>query len=129
MQYQQRDENSANNGDRSDETVDDSDIDDDDHSEQTDCILPEIDWKKYLLVTGKPGCGKTHTLNACISERVTRRLKVCVAAPTGFLACKFKAIFGDDISTDTVHAAFKYPIEEGTSPSVNWELSRFDILV
>lgn len=88
-----------------------------------------VDWKRYLLVTGNPGCGKTHTMNACISRSLIYRLKVCVAAPTGFLACKYKSMFGDRITTDTVHAAFKYPVQESDAPAINWELAKFDFLV
>ena len=126
-QYQQRRQNSANEGHCSDDLVDDTD--DDENVGHTNYTPHEFDWKKYLLVTGFPGCGKTHTLNACISECVQRGLKVCVVAPTGFLACKFKATFGDDISTNTVHGAFKYPVDENESPTINWELAHFDFLV
>ena len=89
----------------------------------------DTDWKRFLLVTGNPGCGKTHTMNACIAKCIAYKLKVCVVAPTGFLACKYKAAFGEEITTDTVHAAFKYPIDNTTKPSINWELARFDFMV
>ena len=59
---------------------------------------------------------------AFISKALEKGCKVCIPAPTGFLACKFKASFGDEITTDTVHSAFHYTVEEGAVPSINWYL-------
>ena len=42
--------------------------------------LQNIDWKQYLLVTGNPGCGKTHVMNACVSECLKNDLQVLVVA-------------------------------------------------
>ena len=89
----------------------------------------DIDWKKVLLLTGKPGTGKTHCLKQAIYEAIDQERDVLVATPTGFLASTSSAAFGDDVETETVHAAFKYPVSTNTSPEVNWELMRYDMIV
>ena len=35
----------------------------------------------------------------------------------------------DDVTYETVHAAFHFPVDPSMSPSVNWELARFDVIV
>ena len=89
----------------------------------------DINWKKVLLLTGKPGTGKTHSLKQAIYEAIDQERNVLVATPTGFLASMYSAAFSDDVETETVHAAFKYPVSTDTSPEVNWELMRYDMIV
>lgn len=47
-----------------------SDVDDQSHAkgQATHYFsgMINVDWRQYVLITGKPGCGKTHTLNACV---------------------------------------------------------------
>ena len=52
-----------------------------------------------------------------------------VATPTGFLASTYSAAFGEDIETETVHAAFKYPVSPAAPRETNWELMRYDVIV
>ena len=46
----------------------------------------------------------------------------------GLLASTYKARFGNDVSTDTVHASFLIPIDN-SRPQINWQLSAYDVLV
>ena len=82
-----------------------------------------------LLLTGKPGTGKTHCLKQAIYQAIDQECDVLVATPTGFLVSTYLAAFGDDVQTETVHAAFKYPVSKDTSAEVNWELMRYDMIV
>ena len=43
-------------------------------------------WTKPILLTGKPGAGKTYTILSTVNELVSTNTKILVAAPTGFLA-------------------------------------------
>ena len=103
---------------------------DDKHYEQEITLADEdVDWRKVLLLTGKPGTGKTHCLKQAISQAIDQERDVLVATPTGFLASTYSAAFGEDVETETVHAAFKYTVSQATSPQVNWELIRYDVIV
>ena len=47
-----------------------SDVDDQSHAkgQATHYFsgMINVDWRQYVLITGKPGCGKTHTLIKCL---------------------------------------------------------------
>lgn len=89
----------------------------------------ELDWRKYLLVVGKPGTGKSHSLIRVIEMCISQAENVLIATPTGFLATKFKYLFQDDIDSDTVHAAFHFPVSVKDQLSYNWNLSNYDLIV
>lgn len=89
----------------------------------------EIDWRKFILVTGKPGTGKTQTLLRCIDYCMSMHRSVHVATPTGFLATRYQQEFHDDITADTVHSAFHYPVSPDEPASTNWEIAHFDLVV
>ena len=44
------------------------------------------DWRKFILVVGKAGTGKSYALTKVIQLCVTKGCRVFVATPTGFLA-------------------------------------------
>ena len=54
---------------------------------------------------------------------------VHVATPTGFLATRYQQEFHDDITADTVHSAFHYPVSPDEPASTNWEIAHFDLVV
>ena len=56
-------------------------------------------------------------------------LRILVATPTGFLGTQYKDKFGDDIDTDTIHAAFHYPVNPAERPRYNWNISNYDIVI
>lgn len=79
----------------------------------------DINWKKPILVTGEAGCGKSYTINSIVHHSVRNNVKVLIAAPTGFLASVFRAALPEEVSCETVHAAFRFPVETDLSPTVN----------
>ena len=88
------------------------------------------DWKKFILINGKPGTGKTYAL--CKGVRITleQEYTVNLAAPTGFLASTYRGKFTEDnFSADTIHALFKYPVDPAERPRINWQLINTDLLV
>ncbi len=88
-----------------------------------------VDWKKPVIVTGDAGCGKSHTIHLIVTHLVNKEYNVLVAAPTGFLAAVFKAILPVEVQCYTVHASFHYPVDNDVSPSINWHLSDFDVII
>ena len=44
-----------------------------------------IDWKKFVLVTGKAGTGKTHCLLKAINESLEDERQILIVTPTGLL--------------------------------------------
>ena len=60
---------------------------------------------------------------------VQQSANVLVATPTGFLACKYKQRFGDDITTDTLHGQFKIPLNSNDHFEINWNISIFDVII
>ena len=77
------------------------------------------------LISGMHRTGKTTALRAAIHCFATMQLRVLVVCPTGFLASTYKAEFGDNITADTVHAAFHIPIGIATPPTSNWNLLQY----
>ena len=106
-------------------------IDDEEHSDietsesenQDEVNLPlqrDVDWKQPILVTGKPGCGKTHLILHTVEELIKNEYSVVLTAPTAFLASQYAQIFHDSAPAETVHAAFHYPVAQDEKPDVNW---------
>ena len=52
-----------------------------------------------------------------------------VATPTGYLATEYKDTFPEDIDAETIHRCFHYPISPTEQPSINWNLTNYDILI
>ena len=94
-----------------------------------DTSREDVDWKKFLLVTGKAGTGKMHCISKAIDEALNDERQILVATPTGFLATTYANSFLDDITADTVHSAFKYPVAPDENAQINWDLTRFDLIV
>ena len=94
-----------------------------------DTSREDVDWKKFLLVTGKAGTGKMHCISKAIDKALNDERQILVATPTGFLATTYANAFLDDITADTVHSAFKYPVAPDENAQINWDLTRFDLIV
>ena len=89
----------------------------------------DVDWRKVLLLTGKPGTGKTHCVKQAINQAIEQERDILVGTPTGFLASTYSTAFGGEVETETVHATSKYPVSPATCPEINWELMRYDVIV
>ena len=83
----------------------------DDEEPSPEEYLPQVDWRKFILVKGDPGTGKTQVLLACIQHCLEKHQKVLVATPTGYLASTYKAYFQDRITAETIHSTFNYPVQ------------------
>ena len=59
--------------------------------------VPDIQWENPIVITGKPGAGKSETISQCVSKYVQRDQSILVAAPTSFLASRFRAILPDEV--------------------------------
>ena len=64
-----------------------------------------------------------------MDEALDDKRQIMVPTPTAFLATTYANVFGTDVSTDTVHSAFKYPVARDQQTEVNWDLGHFDVLV
>ena len=91
--------------------------------------LKSTDWSKCMLITGKPGMGKSRVLLSLIEKCIDEGCKVLVGAPTGILATYYRELFESDVTADTVHSAFQFPVSRDESPSVNWNISNYDLVV
>ena len=88
-----------------------------------------LDWRKFSLITGKPGTRKSRVLLAVIEKCIAQGCRVFVAAPTGYLARYYRGLFQSDITSNTVHSAFHYSINKDEAPAIHWNISRFDIII
>ena len=88
----------------------------------------DCDWQKFILITGEPGTGKSqigkHLIRKCIKENKS----VLVACPTGILASTYKEVF-EHVTCDTIHSIFHYPVCLNERPTVNWNISNFDLVL
>ena len=97
-------------------------LEEDEHEAARNRSLAQY-WKSFILINGKPGTGKTHTVCKAISAALQQDYNVKVAAPTGFLASTYRGRFSEDnFSADTIHGLFKYPVDPTERPQINWEL-------
>ena len=92
---------------------------------------PDIDrcWRKYRVLMGKPGTGKSQVLIRVIHEALQREASVLLAAPVALLAQGYCSIFGADLECDTLQVAFRIPVNNGDPFDVNFALNRFDMVV
>ena len=98
-----------------------------DHEIQPDC--KENVWTRPILVTGKPGSGKSHTILPTVQELLKRDATIFIAAPTEFLALVYWSQLPDGVVYNTVHASFHYPVECDESCSINWDIEGHDIII
>ena len=54
---------------------------------------------------------------------------ILLAVPTGLLAGTFRNRFGDNITCDTIHSAFHYPVKSDQRPTIYWNISNYDLLL
>ena len=78
---------------------------------------------------GKPGTRKSQVLIRAIHHLIQEEYKVLLAAPVALLAQAYRIIFGPDLDTETIHAAFHIPIHEEASHDINFALNKFDVII
>ena len=86
-------------------------------------------WSKFRVLLGKPGTGKSQVLIRAIHHVIQEEYKVLIAAPVALLAQAYRSIFGPDVETETIHAAFHIPINEEASHDINSALNRHDVII
>ena len=87
-----------------------------------------VNWKKPILVKGHAGTGKSYVMEARISYCLQNNLIVHIATPTGTLASIYGGMYGDTLTTDTVHATFNIPHSVDNKATINWELGFHDVI-
>ena len=92
-------------------------------------IETSFDWQKFLLVVGKAGTCKSYAITKLIETCIACDRKVMVATPTGYLTTEYKDKFPEDIDADTIHGSFHYPVSQKEQPTINWNLSNYDLLI
>lgn len=88
-----------------------------------------IEWQRPILITGKPGSGKSEVILSAVKELFENEKHISIAAPTGFLSSGFRGKTPSDVTCETVHSLFCIPVDNSIPPSLNWDLSRFDVII
>ena len=52
-----------------------------------------------------------------------------VGCPTGLLASDYNDTFAGQITSNTIHSAFQFPVNKHQRPTINWNISNFDVLI
>ena len=86
-------------------------------------------WRLYHIILGKPGTGKSQVLKRLIDHCLTNGVPVMFASPIAILARKYSEIFGKGLRVETIHSAFKVPIDDNQQYSTNYSLNKYNVLV
>ena len=89
----------------------------------------DINWQRAILLIGKAVSSKSQAICHTVVKHVAKQQNILVAAPTGFLASRFRAVLLDEAICDTVHSVFHIPVDKSEKTSRNWSLSQYDILI
>ena len=88
------------------------------------------DWRKFILIRGKPGTGKTYAVLHNIRQALANEYRVLCTTPTGMLSSTYNATITDEnFASDTIHSAFRYPVDVNERPQINWDLAKYDLIV
>ena len=90
--------------------------------------LPTVDWKKFILISGEAGTGKSQIIFRTVEWSLENDIQVLIATPTALLAMKYRNTFGEDVVSETVHSIFFYPVDDESKPTINWSLSSYDFI-
>ena len=82
------------------------------------------------MITGEAGTGKSDIFNATIHHCLQQDMNILFSVPTGSsFAGTFRNRFGNQITCDTIHSAFSYPVKSEEHPTINWNLSNYDLIL
>ena len=85
------------------------------------------EWMQFMMLSGKPGSGKSHLLLTCINHALGSDSTVVVAAPTGILAQTFANTLDGDVHCDTLHSLFCFS-DTPENCRYNWTLNQYDVI-
>ena len=78
------------------------------------------DWRKFLLIRGKPGTGKTYAVLHSIRHALASQHRVLCTTQKGMLSSTYNATITDgNFASDTIHSAFRYPVDVNKRPQIN----------
>ena len=88
--------------------------------EQLSSTYPEnCDWRKFILITGRPGSGKSQIVKHIIQQCLHEERNMLVGCPTGLLASDNNDTFAGQITSNTIHSAFQFPVNKHQRPTIN----------
>ena len=88
------------------------------------------DWRKFILIHGKLGTGKTYAVLHSIRQALANEYRVLCTTLTGMLSSTYNATITDEnFASDTIHSAFRYPVDVNERPQINWDLANYDLIV
>ena len=88
----------------------------------------DVDWRRFLLILGKAGTGKTFTMQQLIQYCLDNMLSVAVAVPTGTLACTYRERYQELVTCDTLHGFFNFSSDNNNGSRINWNIAMYDII-
>ena len=98
--------------------------------EQFSSTYPDnCNWRKFILITEQPGSGNSQIVKRVIQQCLHEERNMLVGCPTGLLASDYNDTFASQITSDTIHSAFQFPVNKHQWPTINWNISKFDVLI
>ncbi|QLH19320.1 ATP-dependent RecD-like DNA helicase [Streptomyces sp. Rer75] len=94
--------------------------------EQQQAVLTALTTPVSIL-TGGPGCGKTHTLRTLVMLAATAGITIALAAPTGKAAKRMEEATGQPATT--VHRLINTPPDASAHPDNHTRLDATDLIV
>lgn len=87
------------------------------------------DYKKYQLLLGCPGTGKTQVVKRLVHTLIEEEYSVTVCAPLGLLATNYREEFYPDLEADTIHALFNIPVAADQQYVVKYAIGKYDAII
>lgn len=86
-------------------------------------------WTSFHTLLGKPDTRKSQVLVRTIDYLVNTQCRGLVATPVALLAKCYQAIFANNVTCETVHAAFRGPVTTTQQHTLNLALSGYDAIM
>ena len=87
------------------------------------------DWRRYQLLLGKPGTGKSQVLKRLICSALESSDNVALCAPLAILVSAYRKQFADKLYADMLHGMFNIPINPEEPHLVNHSFRHCDLLM
>lgn len=83
-----------------------------------------------MHIRGKPGTCKTYAVLHSIRKALKAECRVLYTTPTGMLSSTYNSSITDEgFCSDTIHSAFRYPVDQNERPQNNSHLANYDLIV